>query len=151
MTRNLYLTIILALLFPWTSFADDTYRISGHFVTNKTGDIYAGVYSLQDYSDRKDRFPTAPYFHVIKVKLTQGEQQKIPFKFEGIKAGIYVLIAFQDVNENGKIDRRIAGGLDEPRGMYKESLVYPSWADISFTLDRDLSDITIKITDIPAQ
>ena len=95
----------------------------------------------------KDKFPPHPYFQIIKITDDQVKAGKIPFKFESIQKGEYSIVAYQDKNKDGKLDRLLGGQIAEPRGLYVEPLTWASWQEISFKLDQDTTDVDIAITD----
>ena len=80
------------------------------------------------------------------IKLTEEEKKegKVSFKFEGVPEGRYALLAFQDIDENGKLDRNSKGTPLEPTGTYSPSFLH-MWSAVNFAVDRDttLPDIML--------
>ena len=72
---------------------------------------------------------------------------KVPFKLDNIPKGTYVIIAYQDVNNNKKVDFENYM-MNEPYGTYKETdpvSCQPSWSYSNFSLDKDIEGIKIEI------
>ena len=129
------------------AYSEETCTVNGTIRTPYDGDIYIGLYTKKCWQNIKDEFPSYPYFQIIKISDDLVKAEKIPFKFEGIKKGEYCIIAYQDKNKDGNIDRLLGGHITEPRGLYKEPIVGPCWQNMSFKLDKDIKNVEIAITD----
>jgi len=71
---------------------------------------------------------------------------KIPFKFKGAPKGTYSIVAYQDANENGKVDF-VNYGINEPWESYKERdpIVNTTWDTVKFELDKDILGVKIQM------
>ena len=141
--------IIFYTLFLITvqAYSGETCTVDGTIRTPYDGDIYIGLYTKTCWQNHRDGFPSYPYFQIIRVTGDLVKAKKIPFKFEGIKKGNYCIIAYQDKNKNGNIDRLLGGHIIEPRGLYKESIMEPCWKNMSFKLEQNLKNVEIAISD----
>ena len=69
---------------------------------------------------------------------------KVSFRFDNIPKGTYCVFTYQDVNMNGEVD--VDYMINEPWGSYKEiSHDVPLWDMVKFTLDKDITGITIHM------
>ena len=130
-------------------YSEETCTISGTIRTPYDGNIYIGVYTVEGWQNInfEDKFPPHPYFQIIKITDDQVKAGKISFKFEGIKKGEYCIVAIQDKNKDGKLNRLSGGKISEPIGLYVAPIAWPSWQELSFKLDQDMTDVDIVITD----
>lgn len=142
------LMLLGLLLITAQTYSKEAFSISGTIKTSYDGDIHIGVFAMKDWQNINDKFPSPPYFQIIKITADQAKSGKIPFKFEGIKEGNYCIVAHQDKNKNGEIDRLVGGKLAEPRGLYIEPIAWPSWGEMNFKLDQDITGIEIAISDM---
>lgn len=80
--------------------------------------------------------------------MTMGRGSgKVFFKLDSIPTGIYVIVAFQDVIKNQKVDY-VGLHMDEPWGTYKEDDYLggrPRWDIVKFNLDKNIEGIKIQL------
>jgi uncharacterized protein (DUF2141 family) len=72
---------------------------------------------------------------------------KVPFRFENIPKGTYSIVAYQDVNNNGKVDYE---GLliKEPWQSFRGRdpvNAYSTWDQVRFDLEKDITGIEIHM------
>ena len=118
MNKKSIIIFLSLLIIAAQAYSEETCTVSGTIRTSYDGDIYIGVYTMEGWQSIRDKFPSYPYFQIIKITDDLVKADKIPFKFEGIKKGEYSIIAYQDKNKNGKLDRLIGGQIAEPLGLY---------------------------------
>jgi len=80
-------------------------------------------------------------WYVYQIDTWAKKAKQVSFKFDGIPKNNYFLIAFQDLNNNGKLDRDYWGVPEEPYGSYKKFEFAVQWDRDSFLLDKDFTEI----------
>lgn len=94
----------------------------------------------ETFPNRLEPLPP-PFGTYIKLTPEQKKAKQVSFKFDGIPKNNYFLIAFQDLNNNGKLDRDYWGVPEEPYGSYKKFEFAVQWDRDSFLLDKDFTEI----------
>jgi uncharacterized protein (DUF2141 family) len=129
--------------------AGENYDISGNVIFDDEGDIYICLYAKENWQGfliKGYSFSTPECKH-MKMSSALRKIGKIPFKFEGVPKGTYTIVAYQDVNGNGKVD--IKGfHISEPWESYKERDVVTdmqTWDMVKFDLDKDIEGIEIQM------
>ena len=136
-------TIALLLIFVFGvcgAYAQDKYSVSGTVRCVGTADVLISLSTHEEWvSDKEPVFSRA-----IKLTEEQRKTGKVSFKFEVVPEGRYALLAFQDIDENGKLDRNSKGTPLEPVGTYRPSFLH-MWSAVNFTVDQDttLPDIML--------
>ena len=145
-----YLPIFFCIgLFFNTAYAGENYTITGEVTFHNDGDIFICLYT----KDGWQKFQTPG--HDIsssncrheKMNPELKEAGKLSFKFGNVPKGTYSIIAYQDANNNGKVDFK-GYTMIEPWGTYKEyppEVAHPTWSAIKFELDKDITGITITM------
>lgn len=122
------------------AYAQDKYSVSGTVRCVGTADVLISLSTHEEWvSDKEPVFCCA-----IKLTEEQRKTGKVSFKFEGVPAGRYALLAFQDIDENGKLDRNSKGTPLEPVGTYQPSFLH-MWSSVNFAVNQDttLPDIML--------
>ena len=145
MLKKMAVIFVSLLIIPNIASSEETFSVSGEISIVDKGDIHVGIYTQEDWSNRKDKTPSPPYFQIINLTPEQIKTEKVPFEFQDIKKGTYCIRVYQDVNQNGKIDRKFMGTLDEPHGYYRSPEIWVSWNDMKFEVDKDIADIEIQM------
>jgi uncharacterized protein (DUF2141 family) len=78
-------------------------------ITPGRGQIYVAVY------DRPETFPTAGQQRTGRI--LEASAQSLVVHFEDLPPGEYAAVAFQDVNDNGRLDKNFLGMPKEPYGF----------------------------------
>lgn len=126
------------------TYAEEKYTISGEVYFPNDSGIYMNLVTKETFPNRREPLPP-PFGMSIKLTPEQRKAKKVPFKFEGIPKGSYFIVAFQDLNENKKLDGHFDGHAAEPVGTYKKSSFLDSWDKRQFMLDKDIRGIKINI------
>lgn len=104
---------------------------------NGHGKVRVAIYrNSSDYAD------SSPSFAAI-AKAKPGRNQYI---FLGIEPGSYGIAVFQDVNENGRLDRNLLGIPLEPFGFSLNPQIgfaAPDFEEFSFSLDEETKEFSI--------
>jgi len=149
MAKRLLLFLMIFAVLLSVSYAKDTCSISGEVSFQYEGDIYVCLCDAGKWAD----FQTFGHrlsqegCHVTRWSDDVKKAGKISFSFENVPKGIYSIIAYQDVNNNGKVDHE---GLiiDEPWQCFREldpAVGHSSWDRVRFELKEDLKGIEIHM------
>jgi uncharacterized protein (DUF2141 family) len=125
------LSVLSALIVPATALAGDlTIEVSG--VAPDRGRIYVAVY------DGADSFPISGRQLVGQVLDPTARQ--VTAHFKDLPPGQYAVVAFQDANGNGKLDKNFLGIPKEPYGFSngaRGSAGPPKFSEAAVTLSPD--------------
>ena len=110
------------------------YKISGtiHNIKEKEGKRVFYVYLLTEETFEK------PYTGIKEIKLEAGESQNpIAFEFKNVSKDTYGIRCFQDLNDNGKLDRFLIIPQEPWTLSWKnnDKSIPPKFEDISFEVD----------------
>lgn len=129
--------------------AEETYTITGEISFKYDGDIYVRICTMEEWAEFLGRNYeiSVPPWKMIKINSETKKAGKVSFKLDSIPKGTYVIVAFQDVIKNQKVDFE---GLHrkEPWGTYKEDDYLgdrPRWDYIKFILEKNIEGIKIKL------
>lgn len=148
MLKNMAVIFMSLLILPNIVSSEETFSVSGEISIIDKGDIHVAICSQEDWSNIKDKTPSPPYFQIINLTPEQIKTKKVPFEFQDIKKGTYLIRVYQDVNQNGKLDRKFMGTAVEPLGLYRETEIWSSWNDLKFEVDKDIADIEIQMYEL---
>ena len=127
------LLFIIWMLPLFVSGQENTHNISGRIVLKaRTGDVYVML------TDR-DQFKVSFSGIDTTIIKTNYDKTSVDFEFKDVPQGEYAISCFQDVNQNGKLDRW-PWGPREPWGYtWNGELKFPpSFDQVSFYLVDDL-------------
>jgi hypothetical protein len=138
--------IFLGILFITSGFAyaEEKFTVSGVVYFENDADIYMNLVTRETFPNRTGLFPP-PFGMYIKLTPEQRKAKRVSFKFEGIPKDNYMLVAFQDLNKNEKMDRDYSGVPVEPFGTYKKFEFALQWDRDTFLVDKDITGITITL------
>lgn len=117
MIRKVMLICILLSVAVLSSYGQEKFSVSGELGFLRDGDMYIGLYRLEEWKDRRVKPPHL--FLCLKPGSEHKKVSKVPFKFDEVEGGIYGNYAFQDVNGNGKQDCRGGAFSLEPCATYR--------------------------------
>ena len=121
----------------------EEFSVGGEITFQKTGDLYIGLVNEEEFGGPKE----SPFRSVLKVGREEIKKGRAPFLFLKVPRGTYAIRCFQDVNGNKKLDMG-SFGPKEPWGTYRPkrpAFRGPKFEEISFTVDRDMTDIQIQV------
>ena len=138
---------VVFLLFSGIGLADDKYSISGKVGFTGKETIYIALYTREAFKEYKRPLPSKPYLQIIKPTADQVKGGKASFEFSAIPKGTYCILAFQDLDNDGKMKTEGGGGaIVEPWDSFRESTrSTASWNDLKFELKSDLDCIVLNI------
>jgi uncharacterized protein (DUF2141 family) len=125
------LSVLFALIGAATALAGDlTIEVSG--VTPDRGKIYIAVY------DRADAFPTPG--QQLVGRILDPTASELTARFKDLPPGQYAAVAYQDTNNNAKLDKNLLGIPKEPYGFSngaRGSVGPPKFSAAAVTLSPD--------------
>jgi uncharacterized protein (DUF2141 family) len=142
--------LLLGILFMMAVFAyaEEKFTITGQVIFSGQEDIYLGIYTIENFPQYKKILPPEPFVKIIKPNPEQIEAGRLSFTFSGVPKGTYCIIAFQDVDNNGRLTCDTWGQIQEAICSYKESAAFDmgatNWNKVKFELDKDISGIIMK-------
>ena len=134
MTKTI--ALLAALLAGATTLAaqaagENNLRVTATNVTSDAGNIYVWVYDKKD-DWLSDRYRTQAFVKVAGHRT--GDRVTLELL---LPAGEYALSVFQDVNDNGKLERNFIGIPKEPAGLsnnLRPKFGPPKYKDALFTV-----------------
>ena len=136
-------------LFLNVAHAGEKYTITGDVSFQYDGDIYICLCTRAEWSEfqRPGHELSQPQCKFIKMNSDLKKAGKVSFKLDSIPKGTYVIVAYQDVNKNKKVDFENYI-MNEPWGTYKEgnpASSMPTWGLVRFNLENDIEGIEIQM------
>jgi uncharacterized protein (DUF2141 family) len=148
MSKKAMLFLATFLVASSFAYAAEQYSISGEVTFSGHENIYLSIYSMEEFANFKKSFPPEPFFQKIKPNVEQIKAGRFSFTFSGIPKGPYCIVAFQDVDNNGKLTCDTWGKIEEPICFYKEifcDLSFANWDDVKFELVRGITGIIMRL------
>lgn len=102
-----------------------------------------GTVKVAVFNSKKE-FLNKPFLSKEKIS-TVGEME---FEFNEVPNGEYTISIYQDVNENGELDKNFMGIPNEPYGISREGKQMfgpPSYNDAKFTIVNTNARLTISL------
>jgi uncharacterized protein (DUF2141 family) len=137
MHRHVLTLISLALSVP-ASAVDLNIHIAG--VRSETGRLYVGLYKSAATFPKADR---QDYGCIVTVASKQP-----PCVVQNVPAGKYAIAIYQDMNDNGVLDKNLFGKPKEPYGFSNNAsgrLGPPSYDDAAVVITDAAHGITVSL------
>ncbi len=137
-------TTLLFLLYANSLADDQTFTISGKILLTHSKPVYILLVDEQTSQEAS----TGISSRIIRPDSAAAANGNVTYKFENIKAGVYGIRCFQDMNGNQKLDMGMFGP-KEPWGLSwngAKTFGRPSFKDYSFTLAGDTSGLNIELS-----
>ena len=146
--KLLILFMCFGLLFN-VAHAGEKYTITGDVSFQYDGDIYICLCTSEKLAEfqRPGHELSQPQCKFIKMNSDLKKAGKVSFKLDSIPKGTYVIVAYQDVNKNKKVDFENYN-MNEPWGTYKEGNPHGDsaiWGLVKFNLEKDIEGIEIQM------
>ncbi len=149
MAKRLMLFLMIFALLLSVAYAKDTCSICGEVSFQYEVDIYVCLFDVADWVAFQN--PNLN-FSQKECQVTRWSDDvkkagKIFFSFENIPSGTYTIIAYQDVNNNGKADHD-GEVIGEPWQCFRELdpiTCHSSWDHVNFDLKEDMKGIEIHL------
>ena len=141
--------ILIVLASFGMAYGEETYTITGDVSFKYDGDIYICICTSQEWADfqKPGHELSVPPCKKIKMDSKLKKTGIAKFKLDNIPKGTYVIVAYQDANNNKMVDFENYM-MNEPYGTYKETdpvSCQPSWSYSNFSLDKNIEGIKIEI------
>jgi uncharacterized protein (DUF2141 family) len=141
--------IFIILVFWGNAFGEEKYTITGNVSFQHDGDIYIRVCTMEEWAEflKPNYELSMPPWKMIKINSATKKAGEVSFKLDSIPTGTYVIVAFQDVIKNQKVDYE-GMYMKEPWGTYKEDDYLgnrPRWDIVKFNLEKNIRGIKIKL------
>ena len=149
MYYKLLIMVICFGLFFNVAHAEETYTITGDISFHYDGDIYIRICTMEEWAEflRPNYELSVPPWKMIKMNSETKKAGEVSFKLDNIPSGTYVIVAFQDIIKNQKVDYE-GLHMKEPLGTYKEDDDYggsPRWDIVKFNLEKNIEGIKIQL------
>jgi uncharacterized protein (DUF2141 family) len=129
---------------PQTTPVIEGFAVSGTITFEQKGTIYLSLVTAENYM--KD--PDTALNQTLELDEEALERKTLPFIFANVPAGVYGLRAFQDTNNNGKLDFYFFGPPAEPVGTtfdVRPSFRAPSFEETKFEVIQNTPDMNFVV------
>lgn len=141
------ITIILVLIMFYGSYSqergafDGTYSITGQITDFKRG--YGICIALYD---SQESFKKRKYTNAIRIGSEKILTDTIQYEFHKVKKGEYLIAAYQDINDDKKINTNIIGIPTEPYVVFRQSAKFdwPNYIKCKFKVDTNVTGADLK-------
>ncbi len=151
MMKTGVLSLAAMLMFPAALLAQsDDMTVAGKITFRKTGDMFVKLLTAAEFEHPKEQAETPPAPLQLKIAIGEAEQQakSVPFVFQDVPKGRYVVMVFQDENGNGVLDEGKFG----PKEAWGMSILKkrpkfraPKVDEVAFDLTQDVTDMEIEV------
>jgi uncharacterized protein (DUF2141 family) len=149
MVKKAMLLFLFFLMVFAFAYAEENFTITGQVTFSGQEDIYLGIYTIKNFPQFKKALPPDPFVKIIKPNPEQIKAGRLSFTFSGVPKSTYCIIAFQDIDNNGRLTCDTWGQIQEVICSYKKytgcDFSAVNWNNIKFELDKDISGITMKL------
>ena len=142
------ISIVLVLIIN-NAQAQETYTITGDISFQHDGDIYIRICTMEEWAEflKPNYELSVPPWKMIRMNSETKKTGKVSFKLDSIPKGTYVIVAFQDIIKNQKVDYE-GMYMKEPWSTYKEDDYLgnrPRWDIVKFNLEKNIVGIKIQL------
>ena len=111
--------ILIILVFLGNAFGEETYTITGDISFQYDGDIYVRICTMEEWAEflGPNYELSVPPWKMIKMNSETKKTGEVSFKLDSIPKGTYVIVAYQDVIKNQRVDYE-GLHINEPWGTY---------------------------------
>jgi uncharacterized protein (DUF2141 family) len=142
--------LFLAILFivSTLSYAEEKCSISGQVTFSGHETVYISLHTLETFANLKKSLPSPPFSQKIIPNPEKIKTGRVSFIFSKVPKGTYCIVAFQDVDNNGKLTCDTWGSIQEPICYYKEwsgDWETAIWNNVKFEVVSDITGIIMKL------
>ena len=142
--------LFLGILFIVSAltYAEEKCSISGQVTFSGHENIYISIYTIENFPNFKKSLPSSPFFQKITPNPEQVKAGRASFTFSGIPKGTYCIVAFKDLDNNGKLTCDTWGQIQEPICYYKEwsgDWETAIWNNVKFEVVSDITEIIMEL------
>lgn len=149
MHYKLLMMVICFGLFFNVAHAEEAYTITGEISFKYDGDIYIRICTMEEWAEflKPNYVLSVPPWKTITINSETKKTGKVSFRLDSTPKGTYVIVAFQDVIKNQKVDYE-GMYMKEPWGTYKKDDFLgnrPRWDIVKFNLEKNIVGIKIQL------
>jgi hypothetical protein len=130
--------VLLCLCFP--AGGEERYSVSGAAIFQEGEVIFLSLYTHERFMNfRNTPLPPPPFTLVLEPSPEEKQAGRATFRFEGIPAGSYALMAFRD--------KKMPGGPAlpaKPASAYSMITFSGRWEDVRFEVNRNITGIEVR-------
>jgi uncharacterized protein (DUF2141 family) len=149
MLKKAMLFLASFLLASAFAYAEEKFSLSGQVTFSGHENIYVSLYTMEEFANFKKSLPSPLFSQKIKPNPEQIKAGRFSFTFSGVPKGSYCIIAFQDLDNNGKLTCDTWGKIEEVICFYKEptdiGFGTPNWHNVKFDVVSDITGIIMKL------
>jgi uncharacterized protein (DUF2141 family) len=124
---------------------DGSLSISGTITGFKKGaGIYIALY------DSQQNFKNKKFTNALRIPADSVRTDSITYKLNNIKTGQYLIVAYQDLNNDTIINTNLFGMPTEPYLFYTpvKAMQRPMFSNCKFTLNTDLTNVNLTFINV---
>lgn len=146
-----YFFLVLVFLYADTMFAQEkgtfegNLSISGTITGFKKGaSIYIALY------DSQENFKDKKFTNALRIPADSVRTDSLIYKLNKIKQGQYLIVAYQDLNNDTTINTNFFGMPTEPYLFYTpvKAMQRPMFSNCKFTLNKDLTNVNLTFINV---
>lgn len=141
-TKTKLILISIMLLAATNGFSREKgFIISGEVVVHNSGAVFIALITEDNFKTPMTGYKTI----VIQNKDNRKGGRTIAFQFTDVEQGIYGIRCYQDINDNGKLDKGLFGPKEPWWLSWKEEKhsIFPRFKDIAFIVNSNIENIRI--------
>jgi len=136
------ITIVFSVIWK-TGFSEDNFSISGEVSFYHEAPIYISLYTYENFAEFRKKLPPEQFYRKIVPSANQIKNGKANFEFVSVPNGSYGIVAFQDLDNDGKM-KWVGHDIGEPFCFYKETNFW-TWHEMKFDLSENLTGVNLKL------
>jgi uncharacterized protein (DUF2141 family) len=126
--------------------AQNKCTVSGEVAYSGDSSIYVCLLNSKTFAPalgRHKELPPPEFLQIVKA----NPSGKASFAFKDVPKGEYIVQAFADENNNGRLDTDAMGFPREPLDWYKPvaERFHHSWSEQKFEVDKDVTGIVVNL------
>ena len=148
MVKKAMLLLGILLMASAFAYAEEKCSISGQVTFSGHENIYISIYTIENFPNLVKSLPSPPFFQKISPNSEQIKAGRASFTFSGVPKGSYCIVAFQDLDNNGKLTCDTWNQIQEPICFYKEPtdvVLGAIWNNVKFEVVSDITGIIMKL------
>ena len=131
------------MLFAEDASSDSTFIIQGRVSFTKNITVTVTCLTQIEF---EEELP-AKYFYVQELTDLDRERGYVDYQITDIPAGKYLIFAFQDKNENDKLDKILVVPRESWHiyGLPRPTTGKPQFSELSIYIDKNMSDLDMQL------
>ena len=148
MVKKALLFLVILFMMSALAYAEEKFSLSGQVTFSGHESIYISIYTIENFPNFKKVLPSPPFSQKITPNPEQVKAGRASFTFSGIPKGTYCIVAFKDLDNNGKLTCDTWGQIQEPICYYKEwsgDWETAIWNNVKFEVVSDITGIIMEL------